>query len=79
MRARSTAEAILSQFVTKVFLKASEPYALEWISKVIGEVEVERLRGSRTKGAFPRGRETEQRDITSEPLVMDKCFLDSFL
>jgi Type IV secretion-system coupling protein DNA-binding domain len=64
------AEAMLSQPATKVFLKTSEPHASEWISKAIGEVEVERFRESRTKGVFPRGRESEQRDITREPLVM---------
>jgi hypothetical protein len=64
------AEAMLSQPATKIFLKTSEPHASEWISKAIGEVEVERFRESRTKGAFPRGRESEQRDITREPLVM---------
>src|SRR6202021_1005932 len=64
------AEAMLSQPATKVFLKTSEPHASEWISKAIGEVEIERFRESRTKGMFPGGRETEQRDITREPLVM---------
>jgi type IV secretory pathway TraG/TraD family ATPase VirD4 len=64
------AEAMLSQPATKIFLKTSEPYASEWISKAIGEIEVERFRESRTRGHFPRGRETEQRDITREPLVM---------
>ena len=64
------AEAMLSQPATKIFLKTSEPHASEWISKAIGEIEVERFRESRTKGHFPRGRETEQRDITREPLVM---------
>ena len=64
------AEAMLSQPATKIFLKTSEPHASEWISKAIGEVEVERFRESRTKGVFPRGRESEQRDITREPLVM---------
>ena len=63
------AEAMLSQPATKIFLKTSEPYASEWISKAIGEIEVERFRESRTRG-FPRGRESEQRDITREPLVM---------
>jgi len=63
------AEAMLSQPATKIFLKTSEPYASEWISKAIGEVEVERFRESRTRG-FPRGRESEQRDIMREPLVM---------
>ncbi|WP_433971867.1 type IV secretion system DNA-binding domain-containing protein [Tunturiibacter lichenicola] len=64
------AEAMLSQPATKIFLKTSEPHASEWISKAIGEIEVERFRESRVKGAFPRGRESEQRDITREPLVM---------
>lgn len=64
------AEAMLSQPATKIFLKTSEPHAAEWISKAIGEVEVERFRESRTKGLFPGGRESEQRDITREPLVM---------
>ncbi len=51
-------------------MKTSEPHASEWISKAIGEVDVERFRESRTKGVFPKGRESEQRDITREPLVM---------
>ena len=64
------AEAMLSQPATKIFLKTSEPYASEWISKAIGEIEVERFRESRTRGRFPRNTENEQRDITREPLVM---------
>jgi hypothetical protein len=66
------AEAMLSQPATKIFLKTSEPHASEWISKAIGEVEVERFRESRTLGKFPvsPGRDSESRDITREPLVM---------
>lgn len=66
------AEAMLSQPATKIFLKTSEPHASEWISKAIGEVEVERFRESRTLGRFPvsPGRDSESRDITREPLVM---------
>jgi hypothetical protein len=64
------AEAMLSQPATKIFLKTSEPYASEWISKAIGEVEIERFRETRTHGKFPRNAESEQRDITREPLVM---------
>jgi type IV secretory pathway TraG/TraD family ATPase VirD4 len=64
------AEAMLSQPATKIFLKTSEPHAAEWISKAIGEVEVERFRESHTKGIFPGGRETEQRDNPIERLVM---------
>jgi len=64
------AEAMLSQPATKIFLKTSEPNASEWISKAIGEVEIERFRESRTKSLFPSARQTEQREITREPLVM---------
>ena len=64
------AEALLSQPATKFFFKTSEPHASEWISKSIGEVEVERFRESRTRGVFPHQRENEQREITREPLVM---------
>ena len=64
------AEAMLSQPATKIFLKTSEPHASEWISKAIGEIEVERFRESRTKGLLPGGRESEQREIMREPLVM---------
>jgi DNA polymerase III delta prime subunit len=64
------AEAMLSQPATKIFLKTSEPHASEWISKAIGEIEVERFRESRTLGRFPLKTENEQRDITREPLVM---------
>ncbi len=48
------AEAMLSQPATKIFLKTSEPHASEWISKAIGEIEVERFRESRTQGRVPR-------------------------
>jgi hypothetical protein len=64
------AEAMLSQPATKIFFKTSEPHASDWISKSIGEIEVERFRESRTRGVFPQNRENEQREITREPLVM---------
>jgi hypothetical protein len=64
------AEAMLSQPATKIFLRTSEPHASEWISKAIGEIEIERFRESRTVGKFPRNSENESRDITREPLVM---------
>jgi type IV secretory pathway TraG/TraD family ATPase VirD4 len=53
-------------------LKTSEPQAAEWISKAIGEVEIERCRETRTHGQFPQNRnsESQQREITREPLVM---------
>ena len=64
------AEAMLSQPATKIFLKTSEPNASEWISKAIGEIEIERFRESRTVGRFPTNSQNEQRDITREPLVL---------
>ena len=53
----------------RIFLKTNEPHASEWISKAIGEIEIERFRESRTVGRFPRNSQNEQRDITREPLV----------
>jgi len=44
-------EALLSQPVTRIYFKASEPKTAEWISNAIGEVEKERLR-ARQKGDF---------------------------
>ena len=66
------AETMLSQPATKIYLKTSEPNAAEWISKAIGDVEIERFRESRTRGHFPKTRysESQQRDISREPLVM---------
>ncbi|MGC8536623.1 MAG: type IV secretion system DNA-binding domain-containing protein [Rhizomicrobium sp.] len=44
----------------------------EWISKAIGDIEIERYRETRTHGQFPQSRnsESQQRDISREPLVM---------
>jgi hypothetical protein len=63
---------MLSQPLTKIFLKTSEPNASKWISQAIGEIEVERYRETRTHGQFPQSRNTasQQCDITQEPLVM---------
>lgn len=44
------AEAMLSQPRTRIFLRTGEPRAADWISKSIGEVEIERLREGRTTG-----------------------------
>jgi len=69
------AEAMLSQPMTKVFLRTSEPHAAEWISKSIGDVEVMRLEESRTEG-IPAILMPMQNSKTSswlrrtEPLVM---------
>ncbi|ADW71402.1 type IV secretion system DNA-binding domain-containing protein [Granulicella tundricola] len=63
------AEVMLSQPATKIFLKTTEPKASEWVSKAIGNVEIERMRethvhGSREGKSFTIDRQTE-------PLVMD--------
>jgi len=69
------AEAMLSQPMTKIFLRTSEPHAAEWISKSIGDVEVMRLEQSQTQG-FPVVLNPSQDSRTfswqrrTEPLVM---------
>src|SRR5438094_3703595 len=64
------AEAMLSQPATKIFLRTSEPRAARWISDTIGEVEIERLRESRT--THPRRRKANSYNLERqvEPLVM---------
>ena len=70
----SQAEAMLSQPMTKVFLRTSEPNAAEWISRSIGEVEVLRCDESRTRSVGFLS--AVQRSTTShvrrsmEPLVL---------
>ena len=62
------AEAMLSQPATKIFLRTSEPHAAKWISDTLGDVEIERLRESRSSGAQ---RPTELwAGAPVEPLVM---------
>jgi type IV secretory pathway TraG/TraD family ATPase VirD4 len=46
------AEAMLSQPRTKFFLRTGEPRAAEWVSKSIGDIEIEHLREGRTSGDF---------------------------
>ena len=66
------AEAMLSQPATKIFLRTSECRAAEWISKTIGEIEIERLRESRSSGQLGRQRNTKSYNLERqvEPLVM---------
>ena len=67
------AEAMLSQPATKIFLRTDEANSAKWISQTIGEVEIERLRESRTEGHFPhslRNSRNYQLDRQTEPLVM---------
>jgi hypothetical protein len=62
------AEAMLSQPGTKIFLRTSEPHAAKWISDTIGEVEIERMRESRSKGQYGQRSFGMERQV--EPLVM---------
>lgn len=64
------AEAMLSQPATKVFLRTTEPRAAKWISDTIGEVEIERLRESRTTHPLRRRANSYNLDRQVEPLVM---------
>jgi hypothetical protein len=63
------AEAMLSQPATKVFLKTSEPRAAKWISDAIGEIEVERLKESRSVGLL-RSKKSYAMEIATKPLIM---------
>jgi type IV secretory pathway TraG/TraD family ATPase VirD4 len=62
------AEAMLSQPATKIFLRTSEPRAAKWIAEAIGDVEIERLRESRSHGRS--GQQTYGLERQVEPLVM---------
>jgi type IV secretory pathway TraG/TraD family ATPase VirD4 len=62
------AEAMLSQPATKIFLRTSEPRAAKWIAEAIGDIEIERLRESRSHGRSCQQTYGLERQV--EPLVM---------
>lgn len=62
------AEAMLSQPATKIFLRTSEPRAAKWVAEAIGDIEIERLRESRSQGRG--GQQTHGLERQVEPLVM---------
>ncbi len=62
------AEAMLSQPATKIFLRTSEPHAAKWISETIGDIEIERMRESRSEGTYGQRSFGLERQV--EPLVM---------
>jgi hypothetical protein len=65
------AEAMLSQPATKIFLRTSEPRAAKWVSETIGEIEIERLRESRSAGRWDqRNQQNYGLERQVEPLVM---------
>jgi len=63
------AEAMLSQPATKVFFRTSEPRAAKWISEAIGEIEVERLKESRSMGLLG-SKKSYAMEIATKPLVI---------
>ena len=63
------AEAMLSQPATKVFFKTSEPRAAKWVSETLGEIEVERLKESRSPQLIGSKRNYAM-EIATKPLVM---------
>lgn len=63
------AEVMLSQPATKIFLKTTEPKAAEWVSKALGQVEIERMRETHQHGI--REGKSFTIDRQTEPLVMD--------
>jgi hypothetical protein len=63
------AEVMLSQPATKLFFKTTEPRAAEWISDAIGEIEVERLKESRSMKLLG-SRKSYAMEIATKPLVM---------
>ncbi len=60
---------MLSQPATKIFFKTSEPRAAKWISETLGEVEVERLKESRTPKLIG-SRKSFSLEIATKPLIM---------
>ena len=63
------AEAMLSQPATKIFFKTSEPRAAKWVSESIGEIEVERLKESRSMELL-KARKNFTMEIATKPLIM---------
>ncbi len=63
------AEAMLSQPATKIFFKTSEPRAAKWISETLGEIEVERLKESRSTQLIG-SKKNYAMEIATKPLVM---------
>ena len=62
---------MLSQPSTKVFLRTSEPYAANWVSESIGQVETEHLREGRTSGELgARRSQNDAFETRIEPAVL---------
>jgi hypothetical protein len=63
------AEVMLSQPATSIWLTTKEPNAVEWVSKFIGKVEIERLRETHFDGT--RAGRNFALDRQVEPLVLE--------
>ena len=63
------AETMLSQPATKIFFKTSEPRAAKWISETLGEIEVERLKESRTPKLLS-SQKSFSMEVATKPLIM---------
>jgi len=63
------AEVMLSQPATKIFLRTTEPKAAEWVSKAIGNIEIERVKETKHDGARSGKNFTVDRQI--EPLALN--------
>ncbi len=64
-------DVLLGQAATKIWLKASDAKMAEWISRSIGEREIERFRGKQGRKDFfyPKDARNLRGDITRVPLV----------
>lgn len=73
------AETILGQAKTKVYLRTNEPNAAEWISKALGEQEVERVRETRSlqDGLQSRNSQSYARELRNERAVTTAQILGS--
>ena len=61
-------ETMIAMPWTALFFKTTEPNAAEWISKYLGEQEIERLRESRTDGTGSPGRNRASKTYMLERL-----------
>jgi energy-coupling factor transporter ATP-binding protein EcfA2 len=69
------AEVMLSQPMTKIFMRTSEPDAAHWISRSIGEIEIMRLEETHTQNIphffeWIRRSKSQHWQRRTEPLVM---------
>ena len=68
------AEAIFSAAYTKFMLRTSEPEASEWLSKTVGDVEIERLKESRPADLMTKSGHSFSTEQKVERLVLPSEF-----